>query len=274
LIVSLLDLHPSVPGTIDEKLEIFEAGTGHGALTMFLSRAVHGANTAPPKIPAADDEADINERYQEWLAARRAIVHTLDISERHSMHARKTVKNFRNGIYFSNIDFHVGTIEDYLTARLEQAGGEPFLDHAILDLPSTHLNMDIVSKALKPNGTLITFCPSITQVAVSLDLAKDEKLPLFLDSVIEIGGSVGVGGREWDVRRVQVRAQGANAQVLAVEDSEDIKSTSVEGADGDEERIVPVEPQVEEPRWEMVCRPRVGTRVVGGGFVGVWRKKA
>lgn len=25
--------------------------------------------------------------------------------------------------------------------------------------------------------------------------------------------------------------------------------------------------------WEMVCRPKVGLRIDGGGFIGLWRRK-
>jgi hypothetical protein len=25
--------------------------------------------------------------------------------------------------------------------------------------------------------------------------------------------------------------------------------------------------------WQMVCRPKVGDRIIGGGFVGVWKKQ-
>lgn len=268
MIVSLLDLHTSVPGASDEKLEIFEAGTGHGALTLFLARAIHGANTAAPEI-AEDIDGDSEKlvSYKEWLTKRRAILHTLDISERHSTHAQTVVKGFRGGMYYPNVDFHVGQIDAYITSRLSETDGKPFLDHAILDLPDTHSNMDIVSKALKPNGILITFCPSITQINSCFEFSKTQKLPLFLDPVLEIGG---VGGREWDVRRVKIKDfQSAKAKDAILETG-DLPG----GEEGDAEKIESTESPIAETRWEMVCRPKVGVRVVGGGFVGVWRKKA
>ncbi|KFX96568.1 hypothetical protein V490_03275, partial [Pseudogymnoascus sp. VKM F-3557] len=56
LIVSLLDLNPTVPDPSSSSpsppLEIFEAGTGHGALTLHLARAIHAANPAPPPLPS------------------------------------------------------------------------------------------------------------------------------------------------------------------------------------------------------------------------------
>ena len=279
-----------MPGQGTEKLEIFEAGTGHGALTMFLSRAIHAANTAFP-MPAIGEEGLAQaEEYNQWLLTRRAVIHTLDISEAHSQHAQGTIKNFRRGIYYHNIDFHTGTIDNYLKPRLQR--DEPFLDHAILDLPDTHLNMNIVCQAMKENSTMITFCPSITQTSACLELVKREQLPLFLECVLEVGGLVGVGGREWDVRRVKVKSRGL-AQGTSTAEQRNSQSNGNETHLLEAERTVVGEPgtadgiavrdgslssqsvAVQEPadRWEMVCRPKVGGRLVGGGFVGLWRKK-
>lgn len=283
MIVSLLDLNPTVPGQEAEKLEIFEAGTGHGALTLFLSRAIHGANTLPPRISLDEADPEKAKEYDQWLSNRRAVINTLDISEAHSRHAQKTVANFRGGIYASNINFHTGTIEDYLRPQLE-SGEKPFLDHAILDLPSTHAYLDLVSQAMKSNATLITFCPSITQINACVEFVKEQNLPLFLETVLEIGGSVGVGGKEWDVRRVKVR-QAKRAPSITdktTSEQETASATSTDGENVSVEEALQVLPVEEEPalaveaeeRWEMVCRPKVGLRVVGGGFVGLWRKKA
>jgi tRNA (adenine57-N1/adenine58-N1)-methyltransferase len=255
-------------------LEIFEAGTGHGALTLNLARAIHGANTATPPIPDEDITAeatpDVVERmkdtYQEWRKNRRAVIHTLDCSGRHSAHAETVVKNFRHGLYYPHIDFHVGSIDEYLTSRLEATDGTPFLDHAILDLPDIHHYFDIVGRALKANGTLITFCPSITQINAGMTFVRQGAVPLFLEKVIEVGGVVGVGGREWDVRPVKPRA-------LLKARTEDIKpSEEPEDALAEDLEDLRQSPDSDDSGWEMVCRPKVGLRIVGGGFVGVWRK--
>lgn len=269
-----------MPGVDDEKLEIFEAGTGHGALTLHLARAVHGANTAAPAIPSSSVEqpspseedqsvieADKAVAYNAWRANRRAVIHTLDSSARHSKHAEVVVENFRNGVYYPHVDFHVGSIEEYLSSRLTESNNEPFLGRAILDLPSTHLYMDIVGQALKSNGTLITFSPSITQVNVCVMHTKDKKLPFFLENVLELGAGIGAGGREWDVRPVKPRA------ILKAE--AEAKLPTEEGeVSGDtlEEIPVPGAPVAPDSGWEMVCRPKVGVRTAGGGFVGVWRR--
>lgn len=153
--------------------------------------------------------------------------------------------------------------------------------------------MEVVSKAMKDGGTLITFCPSITQILACFELAKDQNLPFFLETVLEIGGAAGVGGREWDLRRVKVRSS-MKAELTAVTESEEVSMPASEevapltdvpspdinklsATDGDlvkanEEQAV--QANVSQQRWETVCRPKVGARIIGGGFVGVWRKKA
>lgn len=181
-------------------------------------------------------------------------------------------------MYYPHIDFHIGGIDDYLASRLVDNGGIPFLEHAILDLPDIHHYLDIVGKALKSSGILITFCPSITQINAGVTFVRQNGLPLFLEKVVEVGGAVGVGGREWDVRPVKPRA-------LLRAKAEDMKSPGDigEGEDASNDSngnpvVVPAEPPskdvpvADDSGWEMVCRPKVGIRTSGGGFVGIWRK--
>ncbi|RKF64225.1 tRNA -methyltransferase TrmI [Erysiphe neolycopersici] len=274
LIVSLLDLHPTVPGTKAEKLEIFEAGTGHGALTLHLARAIHAANTLPPDIPseneiATQNKSAVKEKYEAWRAQRRAIIHTLDNQEKHSSHAAANIKGFRNGIYFPHIDFHHGSIEDFLTAKLAVTHNVPFLEHAILDLPSPHDYMEIVSSAVKDNGQLLVFVPSITQIIKASMLARDEKLPLALENVLELGGMIGTGGREWDVRPVRPRI--LKRAELAEEESPKVNSDLLKQA-GKTGELNVGDSSMNWKGWEMVCRPKVGVRITNGGFIGIWRK--
>ncbi|KAH6667879.1 adenine-N(1)--methyltransferase [Halenospora varia] len=330
VIVSLLDINPTLPGGEDaldnERLEIFEAGTGHGALTLNLARAIHAANTVSPKTAsptsaslntatpqsgtkteaetetetktetetvngAETDSLDTTQTaYQAWRDSRRAVLHTLDISGKHSDFAQNVVKNFRNGIYFHHVDFHVGLIEDYLSNRLEKSP-KPFLDIAILDLPATNNYLDIVSKALKPSGKLLVFCPNITQINECVLDVKKKGIPLFLEKVVELGASLGSGGRVWDVRPVRPRAYlKAMAEKAAVnvlggsfkrlqlgdETTEEVTPSVVTGevaSDVDNTtEIQETTPTDDGGGWELVCRPMVGGRIVGGGFVGLWRK--
>ena len=172
LIVSLLDINPRPPKETDDlsqKYEIFEAGTGHGALTLHLARAMQAFNPAPPPAPPvlspstidgivvapvnpppvripigtegvfldealksaeetiAKEEAE-QKAYESYKKTRRAVLNTLDIDPRYQQHARKIVRGFRQGMYAHNIDFHVGTIPDYLEARLAAQGEEKLLE--------------------------------------------------------------------------------------------------------------------------------------------------
>lgn len=289
-------------------MEIFEAGTGHGSLTLHLARAIHAANPPAPKIPAkkvkalrkpnqsleiptetpasslpilnsveedatfADaDKAAIKAAYEAYLPTRRAIIQTLDITPRHSSHAQDVVRNFRHGLYFPDIDFHTGTIPEYLSSRLE-VHPDPFLTHAILDLPGPQEYFEIVSRAIKPDGTLLVFCPSITQIVRCVKGIKEDFLPLLLESVLEIGVGAGAGGREWDVRLVKPRALLKAEVAPLITEPDDEGSDSSKGEGTGEEVDVSIAVESSDSGWEVICRPKVHSRVIGGGFVGVFRR--
>lgn len=294
LIVSLFDIHVSPPAlgpsTSDEpRLEILEAGTGHGALTLHLSRAIHAANSAKPVgvdlAPAApekeqEDDSKIgddklapadDDPLSVWKASRKAVIHTIDVSAKYSKHARKVVRGFRHGLYADNVDFHVGDVSEWVEQEISRRadhqttgnGSTLFLTHAFLDLPSTHTHLSTVASALRNDGILIVFSPSITQIAECMQKIKQDGIPLFLDQALELGTNGTSGGREWDVRAVKPRA---------AMKKEDIKVTPSDGeaAVRDVEQVVS-DAENQTP-WSLVCRPKVGDRVVGGGFLGVFRK--
>ena len=280
LIVSLLDLHPSNPGADDrgahDRLEIFEAGTGHGALTLNLARAIHGANGAAPEIPGINEDhqndhaglqaKEVQDTYDAWRGKRRAVIHTVDKSAAYSRHAQSIVRDFRQGMYFPNIDFHVGSIQDFLSQRSRT----PFLDHAILDLPDTHHQFDSIGNALKSDGSLVTWCPSITQINRCVVLVKEDNMPFLLERVIEVGAGLN-GGREWDVRMVKPRALASNLKDQATESASDEDVVRITGESREDVSGVKV-PFDPDRGWEMVCRPKVGIRITGGGFIALWRK--
>ncbi|KAM0283270.1 hypothetical protein ACHAQH_002564 [Verticillium albo-atrum] len=290
MIVSLLDIDLPAPGEdpvadAGPPFEIFEAGTGMGSLTLHLARAIHGAN-APVPAPlraalcvapyakgqllgdiATDDSPEmgpyphcpdslapeLQAQLEAYRPARRAILHTLDIRPSASRLAHGTVRGFRRALYLLDIDFHVRTIRSFLEPRLSaSAGREPFLSHAVLDLPASADHAELVVEALKPDGKLVVFFPSITQVLDFVKWVTDTTQPVYVERVIELANSTfapgfsdGVGGREWDVRIVTPKK---------------VSRGEVEGA-GESEGRVPV------------CRPKVGTMVGGGGFVAVFTKK-
>ena len=270
----MMDLHPEHPGEIEddgEPFEVFEAGTGMGSLTLHIARALHAGNPSLSKelreaIPAAkilpirkpDASSDtvttatlshldlpphLVSEAQAYPSTRRAILHTLDRKALHSFTAHGLVRRFRRGIYLPTIDFHTGSIDAYLTPRLAERDGKPFLSRAVLDLPAPEENAAPVVRALRPNATLIVFSPSISQIAAFAAWSARERQPLRLDRTAELPTSssadYGVqeceGGRSW------------NVSTVVPKDSED-------------GRVV------------QIMRPRMGDRVAGGGFVAVFRK--
>jgi hypothetical protein len=154
---------------------------------------------------------------ENYRLRRGAILHTLDRSQENSLHARKIVAAFRRGIYFPTVDFHVGDLESWLAARssspafptssptTDYTNIEPFLSHAILDLPNVHTHLEPTSRALLPNGNLLVFTPSISQIEACVARVRTGRLPLSLERVLELGPGL-AGGRQWDVRCVRTRA--------------------------------------------------------------------
>ncbi|KAK3675372.1 hypothetical protein LTR78_004882 [Recurvomyces mirabilis] len=311
LIVNLLDLHPEPPrygGSTgngkEDRLEILEAGTGHGALTLHLSRAIHAANPPLPRHiqkNSSNEEEDHNIALSAWKSTRNAIIHTIELNPKYSTHAQKIVRGFRHGMYAHNIDFHIGSVSEWITSALaspdrnQNRKGEPFLSHAFLDLPGTEDHLATVAKALRVDGALVVFCPSITQIMTCFETVKAGKIPLDLDKVVELGVNGGSGGREWDVRLVRPRGAASAGGKKVVREAGVVGGGEVtegevgrgEGDSGvdvsegiDTKSTTPSTPpttstttDVAAPGLKMVCRPKVGEMIVGGGFLGVFRKK-
>ncbi|KAL9133203.1 MAG: hypothetical protein Q9175_005620 [Cornicularia normoerica] len=308
LIVSLLDIHAS-PSPLTQgppSLEILEAGTGHGGLTLYLARAIHAANIVRPNInspsskavegcqppshlitgtPSAQrpsgQEGDLNSQskssYEYSSDNRQAVVHTLDLSWRHSKHAEQIVKGFRYGLYANDIVFHVGDVSQWIDEQVSNRGLGPdenaFLSHIVLDMPSSSHHVEKAASVLHTNGNLLAFNPSITQIISIVKIVKQLGLPLVLSSVLELGPNIS-GGKDWDVRTVIPRSLTRKAKAPTREDDasenpdQDLDDGAVANtAEGDDQRI---HDQV--GGMAIVCRPKVGYRVAGGGFLGVWKK--
>ena len=212
---------------------------------------------------------------------RQAIIHTVDVSPKHSRHAERTVKGFRQGIYANNIVFHVGDVSQWIDEQVYNRGLGPdqkeFLSHIVLDMPSSFQRVEKAASVLCTNGKLIAFNPSITQIISVVKKIKQINLPLVLDSVLELEPQS--GGREWDVRTVIPRAQRGMAQDSGMEDdaSRNAEKIADDGSVADlaerntsDEDNPPIHDQIQE--MDMVCRPKGGHRVAGGGFLGIWRK--
>lgn len=305
---------------MEEKLplEILEAGTGHGALTLHLARAIHGANPPPQQWSSAsnlvtetDTSAPLSKSSQRSKTnitstqssaeedpnratdpktpqsgpARGAVIHTLDVSAKHSQHAEQIVRGFRRGLYASDVDFHVGDvsrwIEDQIVRRGLEQNATTFLSHIILDMPNAHHHIEKAASVLHVNGSLFVFNPSVTQIMTVVDLIRRQYLPLQLDRVLELGENM-TGGKEWDIKCVRPRAvikaeeeasaipaACGGAETSAIQEPGGVERISELGSK-DEQQAKPLGKQ--EGGWEMACRPKVGYMVRGGGFLGIWKK--
>ncbi|KAG9189817.1 hypothetical protein G6011_06685 [Alternaria panax] len=288
LIVSLLDIHVdtrSASPSTEPPFEILEAGTGHGALTLHLARAIHAANPPIPRVPSyvtteeepedavylGESLSDLQESgLESWKQARRAIIHTLDISSKHSKHAEKIVQGFRHGMYAANVDFHVGDVSEWIAKqKASRKTEEPFLSHVFLDLPNATSHLANVAPALHVNGLLAVFNPSVTQIAECVQTIREQRMPYLLEQVIELGaGTI----REWDVRAVKPRApkQDAQAKQPSEPSSDETLGSDIRQQARDIELAEDLDKQDE--KYVMVCRPKAGQMAVGGGFLGLWRR--
>ncbi|EAW24870.1 tRNA (adenine-N(1)-)-methyltransferase [Aspergillus fischeri NRRL 181] len=236
-------------------------------------------NTAQELPDGFVEQQTEQQQWDAWRAHRRAIIHTVDVSPKFSAHAEKIVRGFRRGIYAGNVDFYVGHVENWIAEQKKARASrsllsssptvEPFLSYAILDMPSAHLRIPHVAPILKRDGILVVFMPSVTQVGDCVDLIRRQKLPFILEKVVELGSGIS-SGRLWDVRFAVKKSRADPSSWTEAADSAETEEDSSDAA----VESVPAAPE-EAARQEdsvLVCRPKVGTRIVGGGFVGVWRR--
>ncbi|KAJ8103573.1 S-adenosyl-L-methionine-dependent methyltransferase [Lipomyces tetrasporus] len=223
---------------VDERehtvFEFLEAGTGHGSLTLAIARVIHAAN------------ANLAEN-----APRKAVLHSVDSNKEHANYGVKNLREFRRGLYAADVDFHSPTTPSaYLQDRLESLREQDeletsFLSGAFLDLPSPELEMEVVARFLKTDCPLVVFAPSITQIVDVIEAARAKAIPLSICKVVELLPGMGGSMRQWDLRRAVIRNR--------------LDQQAEEGSS--------------DSQYKWVCRPLVGERIVGGGFVAVFRKK-
>lgn len=290
-------------------LEILEAGTGHGSVTLHLARAIQAANppvpdigletSSPPDVnvsyDAPDDIFTTNDNsvrlWQDWRKSRRAVVHSVEVSAVYSKHAeKKVVAGFRRGLYLPHIDFHVANVNDWVDQQLAQRSHATFLSYVFLDMPSCHRYLEKVATSMKEDALLAVFVPSITQIGDCVQQIKAKAIPLKMEKALELGDGIS-NGRLWDVRLARRRAKDP-VDKPSTTDSDNIEEQGpVQEETGTQSETCSTVSQQEEngalppcginsgksdsnEEPVMVCRPKVGERIVGGGFVGLWRRIA
>ncbi|GMG51959.1 unnamed protein product [Ambrosiozyma monospora] len=245
-IVNLADLHIDYPevdadGNLkNPPLQFFEAGTGHGSLSLQILKTLHPANCF---VKQANGEID--------LSKRGAVLHTIDCKEAHSARGAITVNKFKKGMYSNDVEFHVSesptkwleeesaeyaALSKPTEDLLEFEDKEAFLSGAFLDMGGFDEHLRSVAKHLKLDAPLVIFCPSISQIMQALQLLlENPDIKLNFVRTVQLLDGAGGGLKEWDTRTAYIKATGKTG-------------------------------------W--VCRPKVGVRVCGGGFVMVFRKRA
>lgn len=199
------------------------------------------ATTTIASLPLPDAAKSLADAY---LPRRRAILHTLDRNPKHTHAAHALIHGFKRGMYLPNIDFHAGLIPEYLTQRLDERDGRPFLSRVVLDLPTASEYAELLIQCMHVNATLTLFTPSISQIASFESWSSTTGQPLVQDRVVELPtdssdghGVMGKeGGRPWKVKTVVPKRRDDGAALV------------------------------------QIMRPLVGERVAGGGFVGLYRK--
>lgn len=187
-----------------------------------------------------------NAYYNGENSTRGAILHSVDKSEKHLSVGARNLKHYDKGIYWPDVEFHLlgeangptqwleGEVASYYRDVLGRQDNEGFLSGAFLDMPSPELHVGAIARDLIAESPLMVFVPSIIQLWDCLSLIKKQGIPLSMTRVCELmPGSGGGGMREWDIRKAVVKETGLES---------------------------------------MVVRPKVGIRVVGGGFVGLFKK--
>ncbi|KAI9315859.1 S-adenosyl-L-methionine-dependent methyltransferase [Dichotomocladium elegans] len=156
-IVQMLDIEPGH--------NILEAGTGNGALTLYLARAV-----------SLDGH-----------------VHTFDIRESHSRTAQKHVERYERGRYRDTVSFHLGDVTEMAPVIIPDFQ----VDGIVLDMPEPNKALEALLPVLKDDRFIVCYLPNMTQV---LDLVKTIRaLPVVLEACIE------TEWKEWEIRATQVR---------------------------------------------------------------------
>lgn len=165
---------------------------------------------------------------------RGALLVSLDRREDHQKMAAWNVQNYKRGKFAGDVEFQVCDLPSQWAAHHPHLP----LSGVFLDLPDPHLHLGAVSRQMCLDATLIVFCPSVTQILQCRETLAASKLQntpidLVLVKTVELPPGNGGGTREWDVNTVFTRETGEKVSV---------------------------------------CRPKVGARVVGGGFVGVFKR--